>query len=385
MFIEKYEYQNIVDRLMTILGKNINIMDANGIIIASGDITRIASFHKGAKEASILNKEIIIDESNIELFNGCKPGVNIPFYYNGTVQGIVGITGAPFEVKGYGLIVKELVELMISENERKKEELFQKRAIKNFAKELIKISDLECLEQLHSRASLVGFIDAIKRIVIVGEIINFSTITKSFGEESEVKAQMLKQDVVDFITDFTCCKEDIVINIFEHRFIILKSFDRDINDYCINLHTLLKTKLNILMCFSFGTECYSLKDYNKSYEFASSLLNIGKKLNMKNIIFNKEEYYLELLLNSIPKDKILFTTDLFNITNKIENEELNTLNNTLKALVNSNMNIKLASESLFIHRNTLLYRINKFKDYGIDLMNLNTCFKLLILDTLKKI
>lgn len=43
------DYQKIVNRLMNILGKNINIMDTKGVIIASGDSTRIGSFHEGAK------------------------------------------------------------------------------------------------------------------------------------------------------------------------------------------------------------------------------------------------------------------------------------------------------------------------------------------------
>lgn len=385
MLIEKYEYQNIVNKLINILGKNINIMDAMGVIIASGDNSRINTFHEGAKHAADLNKEIIVDESNLNQFSGCKPGVNIPFYYNGTVLGVVGITGASQDVKGYGLIVKELVELMISENERKKEELFQKRAIKNFAKELTKITELDNINDFYDRANLVGFNGSIKRIVIVGEVLDFSSIVKNLGEEGEVKAQILKQEIVDFISEYTANRADIVINIFEHRFVIFKSSDRDIYEYCETLHGKLRDRIGIFMNFALGTDCHCLKDYSKSYDIASNLLEISKKLQIKKPVLTKDDYYLELLLSSLPKEKKLFLSNLVNNIDYLSKEDYKILIETLKALISCNMNLKLASSTLFIHRNTLLYRINKYKDHGIDLMDMNCCFKLSIMNAIRNL
>ena len=120
MSLETYDAQKIVDRLMNILGKNINLINTEGIIIASGDKNRINTFHAAALTASIQRQNIIVDNANIESFEGSKPGVNIPIYNNNEVLGVVGITGEPVEVQGYGLVVKELVELMIQEEERKK-------------------------------------------------------------------------------------------------------------------------------------------------------------------------------------------------------------------------------------------------------------------------
>jgi len=42
--------QNIVDKTMSILGKNINIMNENGVIIGSGDKSRLNQFHEGAAQ-----------------------------------------------------------------------------------------------------------------------------------------------------------------------------------------------------------------------------------------------------------------------------------------------------------------------------------------------
>ena len=40
--------QNIVEKTMGILEKNINIMDEKGVIIGSGDKSRLNQYHEGA-------------------------------------------------------------------------------------------------------------------------------------------------------------------------------------------------------------------------------------------------------------------------------------------------------------------------------------------------
>ena len=386
MALEKDECQKIVNRLMNILGKNINIMDDNGVIIASGDKSRINTLHEGAKLAASENKEVIIDESNVELFHGCRRGVNIPLFYNGKVQGVVGITGAEQEVKGHGIIVKELVELMIYESERKKEELFQSRAIKNFAKELIKEHEEEDVIALRNRANLIGFKENIKRVVIVGDVCDFIALLRDYGEEAEVKAQILKQDIVNFITEHTNCREDIAINLFEDRFIILKSYDRDILDYCQSLHDNMKCTMGVTMKMALGTECYDIKDYSKSYNLASDILELGRKLNPNENLFKKEDYSIEFLINSVPKEKMNECANIFkNEISSMPWGDYEELIETAGALLECSMNIKTASDKLFVHRNTLLYRIKKYREYNIDIMNVYLCMKLHIYNTIQKL
>ncbi|MCF5929952.1 carbohydrate diacid regulon transcriptional regulator CdaR, partial [Xanthomonas perforans] len=40
--------QSIVDRAMTIIDGNVNVMDHSGVIIASGEPARIGQLHEGA-------------------------------------------------------------------------------------------------------------------------------------------------------------------------------------------------------------------------------------------------------------------------------------------------------------------------------------------------
>lgn len=50
-YLTQSNAQKIADRIMEIVPYNINIMDQNGEIIASGDKSRIGSVHKGAVRA----------------------------------------------------------------------------------------------------------------------------------------------------------------------------------------------------------------------------------------------------------------------------------------------------------------------------------------------
>ena len=97
MILNKPECQKIVDRVISILGKNINIINSEGIIIASGDKSHVNSFHKGAKLAAFEKKEVIVEDKDLNSYEGCRKGVNLPIYHNDEVLGVVGITGEPSE------------------------------------------------------------------------------------------------------------------------------------------------------------------------------------------------------------------------------------------------------------------------------------------------
>lgn len=107
--------QDIVDKTMKILGKNINIMDENGIIIGSGDKKRLNQFHEGAAKVIEENKKLEIYSKDINHLAGAKPGINLPIEHNNKVIGVVGITGEPNEVSPYGEVIKMTVEMMLQQ------------------------------------------------------------------------------------------------------------------------------------------------------------------------------------------------------------------------------------------------------------------------------
>lgn len=58
---------------------------------------------------------------------------------------------------------------------------------------------------------------------------------------------------------------------------------------------------------------------------------------------------------------------------------------TAGAFLECSMNIKTASDKLFVHRNTLLYKIKKYSEYNIDITNVYLYMKLYIYNRIQKL
>lgn len=80
-------------------GRTINIMDTDGIIIASTDKARVGTLHQGAREAARTGKPVIIEKDQVARYPGAKEGYNMPLRLNGSIIGVVGIYGEPADIQ----------------------------------------------------------------------------------------------------------------------------------------------------------------------------------------------------------------------------------------------------------------------------------------------
>lgn len=86
--IEARLAQDIVDRTMRIIPFNVNVMDGRGIILGSGETSRIGELHSGALLALAQNRTVEIDAATSRTLRGVKPGVNIPLTVRGQICGV---------------------------------------------------------------------------------------------------------------------------------------------------------------------------------------------------------------------------------------------------------------------------------------------------------
>ncbi len=93
----------------------LNIMDERGVIIASSDPKRLGNPHPDALKALGENRTIFT--SRADPASGQQPGVNVPLYLDGTLQGVVGVTGAPNEVAPLAQLISLTVQLLLSQQE----------------------------------------------------------------------------------------------------------------------------------------------------------------------------------------------------------------------------------------------------------------------------
>ncbi|MSE18163.1 carbohydrate diacid regulon transcriptional regulator CdaR, partial [Pantoea agglomerans] len=107
--------QDIVARTMKIIDSNVNVMDARGRIIGSGDRERIGELHEGALLVLSQGRVVDIDEAVAKHLHGVRPGINLPLRIDGDIVGVIGLTGEPLALRHYGELVCMTAEMMLEQ------------------------------------------------------------------------------------------------------------------------------------------------------------------------------------------------------------------------------------------------------------------------------
>lgn len=109
----------------------------------------------------------------------------------------------------------------------------------------------------------------------------------------------------------------------------------------------------------------SLKD---QYDELLQFIKTGKKLFIGNHVYSKKDMLLEDFLGKVPIETR--SGLVVKYRRMLENLDLESIN-TVIAYVTNNMNLQKTAQELYIHRNTLNYRLVKLeKDFNLDLKNI---------------
>lgn len=160
--------QAIVEEIGAVVRQNINMMDCRGYVIASTDKTRIGSLHPCARQM-IQEKIPEVYVSPAEATPASRPGLNLAISIEGSIAGVIGITGTYEEVAEYGQIVKKMVEILLRENIRQEEKRRRRRVRELFLEDWILGNDLMQSQNLAERGFLLGIdINVPRRILVAG-------------------------------------------------------------------------------------------------------------------------------------------------------------------------------------------------------------------------
>lgn len=365
--------QPIVDQIMAVIDYNINIMDHNGIIIASGDKKRIKQKHQGALEAIKLKKERIIYDFNFQEMLSTNVGVNVPIELNNSIVGVVGITGNPNKIYKYIHIIKIMVESLLTQINLVNRLKYKRTAMEDFIINLID-NNYSNYNALRSEADRLKIDYHKKAHFIVLSIMNYI----EEGTESEIISSILKYDSNIFSPT----------HIGKGMFAFLiptineNSSITSVKNICKNIQDDIK-KENGINYIGIGN-CYAgVVGYRKSYREAIYSVQLIKKIdNTKEIAFIGEWKSLQAIIQ-IPQAVI--KNFLIDVNFSYDNLGLDT-KETLITFLNNNLSVNDTSKILHIHRNTLLYRLNKIKEQtGYDPKKFNDAIHLKNIFWLSKI
>ncbi len=322
------------------IDEQIIICDIDGIIIASTDKLRVGNYHEGAAEVIKNKSQLIISEKMSMQLKGVKTGINLPLFFHNNVIGVIGITGEIKKVKPFGEIVRKMTELLINESYYTEQLEFEHRAIENFIFEWIQSKDLN--QTLRDRAQTLGLqIDGNKQVILI---------------DLDKEDSIIQKDVWHYVKD-VIPKKDILVRWGNDRLFWLHTIDQ-VESVKDSFLTFIKDKceetFELKLLIGVG-KCVTPNQVHFSYEQALSAL----KYSSKNLgISYYTGLYLELCLQDISeqtKQEFIRRT----IGGLINNKQLLL---TLVVFFEEELSYQKASDSLFIHINTLHYRLSRIEE-----------------------
>ncbi len=369
MLLNKDIAQKLVNNIMENLGHNINIMNDDGIIIASGSPDRIGTYHQVAAKVIELNKRIDIFEDNTGEYIGVKEGINMPFYFQTRLAGVIGITGNPIEIESIAMLVKMTAEIMI-EQEYYKEKIQSRQNHKSlFVNKLLTSFVSEDVTELSLWARKLGYDLTIKRVAC---LISIDTIYVPVTSKNTAKLDSIKKLITETLkVSPHHSKQDITTSIDINTIIILKTINdtdsksvkEQLSEYFAPIHEALKEKLGRSLLFGIGSYHENILDLKESYGEAHTMIDFAEKMKVSEGFFYISDYILEYFFYKLPSSLHHHFLDQY----RKELLERPEIAETIKALVKNSTNVADTAKELYVHRNTVLFRINKIKElFGID-------------------
>ena len=364
--------QKIVQRTMDIIDCNINIMDAKGKIIASGDLNRIGEVHDGALLALSQGRIVDINEAVIHSLHGVRPGINLPLRVDGQIVGVIGLTGEPTSLKEFGKLVCMTAEMMLEQAR-----LFNMLAQDTRLKEELVLNLINAdtiTPSMAEWANRLGVDLSVPRVACIIEVDTATLGVEKAREELQNLQQLLKFPERDNLVAVLSLTELVILKP------ALNSFGRwDVADHLERIQQLISrmneaTRPNVRIAL--GNYFVGENSISLSYHTAETSLRIGKSRLPKQRIYNYQDLILPVLLNQL-KDGWQ-KEELERPIRKLRIMDTNgVLVKTLMAWFENNMQTIATAKALFVHRNTLEYRLNKISDLtGLDLNSTDARFLL---------
>ena len=141
----------------------------------------------------------------------------------------------------------------------------------------------------------------------------------------------------------------------------------EINQLAAQIETAIKSELGVKTVIGIGSTAYHLRELADRYKEAQVAIEVGKVFDTEKTIINYENLGIGRIIYQLPTTLCeMFLSEVFK-KNPIEALDADTLD-TINKFFENNLNVSETSRKLYVHRNTLVYRLEKIKKItGLDL------------------
>jgi carbohydrate diacid regulator len=365
--------QPIIEQIYKVLGHNINIMNNEGIIVASSDSERISQIHQGAIEVMKMKSERVVYPSENGKLIGTKPGVNLPVFFQQECIGTVGITGDPNEVYNTARMVKITVESLLHQKYLSNQLGYKRKALEEWVLDLIN-PNFSNLSNLEERAHFL-------KINTIQECAIFLFDTGEITQNNSTNIRLSKKQ--DRILQLFSVHFAPLLITFITKSIIFMVYPINPNKDFIETHHLanqIHKKFShefLNLRIGIGTSGKTVMGYRASYLEAMHSLQLMKTLNHPKKILHIHDWGIIKILDTIPEEiRESYLEEFPSLSKEMDLE----LRDTLEMFLSSNLSVDITSKQLNIHRNTVTYRLDKIKHlYGLNPRNFDDAVQLKIL------
>ena len=333
--INKKLAQQIVNTVKDVCGQDINFISETGTIFASTNENRIGDFHEIGFQVAKSGETIEVVEDNS--FEGTQKGVNLPIFHNGSLIAVIGISGEPEEVRKYAYLAIRITTLLIREQEM---EAFNR-------------------SQQEKMTYIV-------RCLVKGEITNRDYLSECLKELKIDETQDMRVIIVEMNPRYNVMNisliEQKLFQMFQTIHVQLYSYNYP-NEYVaimsqtsVSISTSIQTlnkfanENNNILTIGLGSK-HSLYHLEQSYEGGQIAL---KSLEgTENSFSDFDQLDIEIVLGSLdPNTREKYLKKTVSSMNE-EDKEL------LKVYYEENMSLSKTCFRLFLHKNTLQYKLDR--------------------------
>lgn len=328
--------QNTIETLSGVTRTDYIVYDSTGRIIASTsedgklDLDSIVSFCENEAESQVVGDKHMFKVKD-----------------DGECEYVLVSSGSLEDANTMGKVAAvQLQSLVVAYKEKlDKTSFFQNLILDNML-----------LVDIHNRAQKLHIENDVKRIVYIIE-------TKS--DHDGIAMEVLK-------SLYLPQAGNQILSVDEQNIILIKDIERDasreaINDIAEAILDMLNTEAMLKVRVSYGLPVHKLKDISKSFKEAKMALDVGSIFYSSKSILSYENLGIGRLIYQLPASLCeLFVKEVFGDSSPqdIDEETLMTVNKFFE----NNLNVSETSRQLFIHRNTLVYRMEKLqKEIGLDM------------------
>lgn len=353
MYIAQETAQTIVEEIGREIHENINFIDDRGYIIASTDEERIGNVHEGAKR--------IIREKLDELYitaemetSSTRKGLNLPIRINHEIVGVIGITGEKEQVMGYGNIVRRMTEIMLEDSLSKDERRYDRRVRYRYIEEWIEMPRGLYNQNFIERGRRLGIDITRPRRAMMLEVERYHEL--SFSMEGQRKLEGIESTVRHLISTFP---EALYLREPERQICLVEACsDQKLRELSDKIAEVIEQKYDEVLLFGMDGQVKGSDDAGKICREAKRALECCKYPDETRLFY--DDLNVEILMNDITDQTM--EEFLYKLFPTATMEELKEDMELIEEYFRCEGSVTRAAERMFVHKNTLQYRLKKLKE-----------------------